>query len=156
MNKIEKLILRGAGFSILFMLLYFVIGTVAISAMGLEASLLGDINIGKFFLILLFGYTLAMANFVFEGRKIRLWIKRLCVYLISALAFFFIFVLGTPVGDGAAKIFVALVVFTVIYVISLLVACLIKRTVIEGKAKKRPTAKNEVEKKSEYKSRFGD
>lgn len=151
MSRIEKLILRGAGFTVLFMLIYFTLA--AIMGFGGEGM-----STGRFFLILLFGYILAMANFVFENAPIKIWLKRLCVYAISALAFFFIFVLGTAVGETGAKIFAAMVIFTAIYGIGLLVAILIGRTLVEYKpsGRKKSVKSEKKTDKKPYKPLYKD
>lgn len=153
MNKIEKLLLRGAGYGILFILIYFALAAM----MGFEGI---HITAGRFFLILLFAYILAMADFLFESvERMNLWLKRLCVYAISLLAFLFIFVLGEGMRKGAAAIFAALIIFTAVYAVLLGVILLIKATVKGGASKPTKKAKAKPEKKEEkkpYKSLYED
>jgi len=146
MSRIEKMLLRGAAFTVLFILIYFALAAI----MGIEGVTVGA---GRFFLILLFAYILAMADFVFEGiERMNIWLKRLCIYVISMLAFFFIFILGGNMKTTGGAIFAALIIFTAVYSVGLGTVLLVKRTVSKNT---KPKSSKEKSKKP-YKSLYGD
>ena len=151
MNKIEKLLLRGTGYCVLFILIYFALAAI-MSFDGIY------ITSGRFFLILLFAYILAMADFVFTGiERMNVWLKRLCIYAISLLAFLFIFVLGGNMQKSGAAIFASLTIFTAVYLIGLAVILLIKRTLLtDAKGASKNKKSNKKTDKKSYKSLYDE
>lgn len=149
MKKLERLLLRGSGFSVLFLIIYYSIAAM----MSFDDVTVGA---GRFFTVLLFGYLLAMADFVFSGLSINVWLKRLGIYAVSAAAFVFIFIVGGGLGTSAAKIFAAIIIFTAIYAIGLAVILLIRRTLrgAEAKSKKRNEPEKKKNEKNPYKSLY--
>ena len=153
MERLGKIILNGAGYTVLYLVIYYVLGGM-FGTSGGENEI--KVGIGRFFLTLLFGLVISMTNFLFKGTGLSPWLKRLLAYLVSALAFFFIIILGYNLVTNGAGMLVGMVLFTAFYFACVGVAYLVKRT-LYGEEEK-PASKKAVkeQKKSNYKPLYKD
>ncbi len=158
MRRIEKMLYSGAGYTILIMTFFYIFAIAA----ELEGT---SIGIGKFFLILAFGMIAAGAELVYELLSVKRIIRSVIHYAILLVAFCVIFIAGDFFNiTGPASVFVAITLFTVIYLVFVGIVCLIRRSVqradnaLEGKIKKRAnngkTMKKAERDKEEYTPRF--
>ncbi len=151
MERLGKIILHATGYTVLYLIIYYLLGGMFGTAGGTNEIKIG---IGRFFLTLLFGFVISMTNFVFAGSNLRPWLKRLLAYLVSALAFFFIIILGYNLGTNGAGMFVGMVLFTAFYFVIIGIAYLVKRTLF-GEEKK-PTKAGKETKKNSYQPLYKD
>jgi fatty acid desaturase len=71
---------------------------------------------GRFFLIMLFGFIISLAELVYEELKFKFIVRGLIHYAILLCFFFIVFVLsGNLVIKGAATVFAAVIIFTLLY-----------------------------------------
>lgn len=156
MEKLGKIILHGAGYTVLYLTIYYCLGGMIGASVGATDIKIGA---GKFFITLLFGYVIALTNFLFKSIKMKPWLSRLLAYGVSLLAFFTIIILVYKLNETPARVFVGLLLFTAFYFAILGISALVRRTLMaDGKnTKKGPNpAKNskKEEKKEAYKPRY--
>lgn len=152
MEKLGKLILHGAGYTMLYLTIYFCLGGMIGTSVGATDIKIG---IGKFFITLLFGYVIAITNFLFKSIKMKPWLSRLLAYAVSLLAFFCIIILGYRLNETPARVFVGLIVFTAFYFAIVGITALVRRTLLADDKKAKNTEKPvKNSKKETYKPRY--
>ena len=133
MERLGKLILHGTGYTVLYLVIYYCLGSIFGAGIGAESVSVGA---GRFFLTLLFGFSIAMTNFLFKSLTLKPWLSRICAYLVSTLAFFCIIILGYRLNETPAKVFVGILIFTVFYFVIIGISTLVRRTLFDGTSKK--------------------
>ena len=121
MRKFEKFLLRGAGYTLLILSLYFLVSIIA-------SPIDGRISGGKFFLILCFGLVIALTEFIYSLLTVKFWLKTLLHYSILLSTFILIFIplLGVK-SNGPASIAAWIVIFTVLYAVLTVAAHFIRK-----------------------------
>ena len=153
MERLGKIILNGAGYTVLYLAIYYALGGMFGTSGGTNEIKVG---IGRFFLTLLFGLVISMTNFLFGGSNLRPWLKRILAYLVSAVAFFFIIILGYDLMTNGAGMFIGIVLFTVFYFACVGVAYLVKRTLYGDEKKPTASKPQKQQKKSKYQPLYKD
>lgn len=149
MNKFEKFVERACGFTVLMLLLVYLLGAFS----GIEDN---GIELGSFALILLFGFIIAIANLVIGYNKIAMWL-RICVhYSVLLLAFCAVFIgSGRITNDTQGSYFAAVVTFTFLYALIAMITFLSKKLVKRtDKALARLTDKKSAEEKEEAPKKY--
>lgn len=109
MKKIENLLLRAAGYTVLILLMFYIFGL---------ASDFTDayINFQTFMLIFGFGVLISLAGLIFSVKKLILALRVLIHYVVLLVAFCVIFIsTGNISSAGGGAIFTAVIIFTVLY-----------------------------------------
>lgn len=148
MKRFENILLKGCGFAILILTLFYIF------------ALINDFNtatieFSTFALILAFGMIISLTTMLLGLKKLSLPLRILIHYASLMLAFCLVFMAsGNISADSPAKIFSAIIIFTFLYALLFGVVYFIKKAVntVDSKVNKR-TKKN-TEKKSEYKSLY--
>ena len=153
MERLGKIILHGTGYTVLYLSIYYALGGLFGTAGGTNEIKVG---IGRFFLTLLFGFVISMTNFVFSGSNLKPWLKRTLAYLVSAVAFFFIIILGYNLGANGAGMLVGMVLFTVFYFAIIGISHLVRRTIFDEEKKPTNTKTAKETKKSSYQPLYKD
>ena len=145
MKHIYKFILEACGLSVLITSIFFVFEGIA------SPEITPALPISRYFLILLFGFIIVGANFLFGIKNLHKLAALAIHYLTIFVAFLTVFV-GFA-GMTAKKFFIYAVIFTILYaIIFAVVVCVRKLTT---KADDRISSKAPTSKKStEYKPRY--
>ena len=149
MKKAERFLLHTCAYTVLFCALF--LGFMAISGFS-EASL----NIGKFFLILLFSFLISVAGVILGIKNWHLALRIAIHYTVLLAAFFVVFVIsGNIKAGGAGPIFSAIVVFSFLYLVVSLIVYFAKKSVraVDKKLEKRGV-KSSSNKSSSYTPRY--
>lgn len=124
MKKIEKFLYHSAAYTVIISALFFLFA---------KAFSLADtsMSFGRYFLILMFGVIISASEFIFTIDRIPLPVKYLVHFVCLFLTFFLVF-MNVKNADGASHfsatfVFSALAIFTVLYVIILLLSKLVKK-----------------------------
>ena len=153
MKKLENILLKASGFTILILMLFYMF---ALSGNLTPAT----IAFPTFLLIFFFGVIISVATMILGLKQLKLPIRLLIHYTTLLVAFCSIFIAsGNIQADSAAKIFSAVVIFTVLYALFFATVYLIKRTVnlIDKKIdEKQNKGAKSAAKKSGYKSIYSD
>ena len=111
MKKIEETILKACGFSVLILLLFF-----AFAASTNYSS--AFINFSTFAVIVGFGFLISLASLVLQIKKLNVIVRFLIHYTTLLIAFCAIFLSIGNIGSGSSsKVFVAIILFTIFYVV---------------------------------------
>jgi len=120
MRRFEKMLYRGAGYTILIMTFFYIFATLA----KLESTSMG---MGKFFLILAFGMIASFAELVYEIISMKKIFRCLFHYAVLLIAFGVIFITGDFFNiTGPSSVFVAITVFTLIYIVFIGIVYLVR------------------------------
>jgi len=138
MKLLEKFFYHACAYTVAISVLFFIFAAFT----DLESI---SISIGRYFLIVAFGFFISGAEFIFST-KLHTIIKYSIHFISLFIAFFFIFVgIGTASnGFSAPFVFSAVIIFTLIYFIIFLCVFLAKRVakrVSSTEAKKTEAAK---------------
>ena len=151
MRRIHKLFLVGCGYTILILLLFYAFA--AISAFVAPA-----ITFGQFLLILICGFVVSLAEFMYEELKVKKAYKGLIHYFVLLVAFCLIFIVSGKISaQRPATVFVAVVLYTFLYFIILAIVHFSRKAInkIDDKlASKKKVTQNQ--KKKGYKSLYSD
>lgn len=151
MKKIESILLRGCGLTILILTLFYAFasfGNLANQAIGFDI----------FALIFIFGQIISLTTEILFLPRLKFAIRLLIHYISLMVAFCAIFIAtGNIKADTPANIFSAVIVFTFLYAFFFGVVCLIKKLVIslDKQIDSRKTANDKNDKKP-YKSIYSD
>lgn len=124
MKKIENLLLKACGYTLLTTLLFYI------------AALLGEftkpaIDFPTFALIFVFGIIISAASMILYVKTMHTALKILIHYVILFIAFFVIFLLaGKLTLGGPSVVFAAIVIFTFLYALIFAAVYFIRRAVI--------------------------
>ncbi len=148
MRKFEKFFLRGAGYTLLILSLYYLF---AIIASPTNAFVSG----GRFLLILVFGFITALAEFIYSIFTVKFWLKALLHYAILLATFILIFIplLGIE-SNGPASVIAWVVIFSVLYALCCVAVHFIKKGInkVDDAIE---TKKRSATEQTEYTSMFG-
>ena len=123
MKKLENLLLRGCGYTILITVLFFL---VAILGEYTNAA----IDLATLSLILVFGIIISATDLVLGAERLKRVFRVMIHYSVLLLAFFFVFILaGKLRSGGASAVFAAIVIFTFLYAFIFAITYLIKRLI---------------------------
>ena len=123
MKKIENLLLRAAGYTVLILLLFYLFGL---------ASDFTDayISFPTFAIILSFGVIISFAGLIFNIKKLHMALRVLLHYIVLLIAFSIIFISnGNISSGGSGAIFVAVTVYTALYAVIFTISYLVTKTV---------------------------
>ena len=107
MKRVERFLLEACSLSVLIMGIFFI--CAKLSAPEITPAL----HFGRFFLILLFGFLIVAANFLFKVNRIHRFIAVLIHYAVILAAFMLIFV--ELDGITSTRVFIFIALFTVFY-----------------------------------------
>ena len=150
MKKLESVLLFGCAYSILICAVFYAFAAIS----GFTDA---EMSASRFFLIVLFGQVVSLANFVVRYAPWHVILKYAVHYLALFVSFFFVFIIGGKISvKGGAAIFSSLVVFTFFYIIFWLIAFVIKKAYssINKKAVSAGKSKKKITEKEQYVSRF--
>ena len=145
MKRIEKTLLRGSGYTILILTLFYAFAHIA----EFEKT---SIGIGRFFIILGFGMLISGAELMYELLTMQRWIKNSIHYFILLISFSIIFIFGDfYASKGLTAVFVSIIIFSVLYFLILGIVIGVKRTVsgvdkrLDKKIRSKSTARDSKE-----------
>lgn len=145
MKHIYKLLLEACGLSVLFTSISFIIETISFPEMT------PAIPVGRYFLVLLFSFSIIGANLLFGIKQLHKLVSLLIHYLIVFATFIIAFVGFT--GMTPSKFFIYTVMFTIFYAIVFAIVFGVKA--LTSKADGRIKEKSPASKmQSEYKPRY--
>ena len=151
MRRIHKMFLSGCGYAILILILFY-----AFAAMSGFAS--QSIAFGQFALILMFGFIISLAEFMYEELKVKKVLKCLIHYAVLLVAFYVIFILsGNIAANRSGAVFVAIIIYTALYFILYVIVRFTRRAInrADDQLDKMSAKKNSAaSKKSTYKSLY--
>ena len=123
MKRAERFLLHTCAYTVLVCALFLIF--MAISGFS-EASL----NIGRFFLILLFSFLISVAGIILGLKGWHPVLRVAIHYTVLLAAFFFVFVIsGNINASGGGAIFSAIIVFTFLYVVFSLIVYSVKKSI---------------------------
>ena len=146
MKHIYKLILEACGLSVLFTSISFIIETISFPEMT------PAIPVGRYFLLLLFSFSIICANLLFGIKQLHRLVSLLIHYLIVFVTFILAFV-GFE-GMTLSKFFIYTVMFTIFYAVVFAIVFGIKSFASKADARikaKAPAPKKQIEYKPRYK-----
>lgn len=145
MKLLEKFFYHACAYTVAISVLFFIFAAFT----DLESI---SISIGRYFLIVAFGFFISGAEFIFST-KLHTLIKYAIHFVSLFIAFFFIFIgIGTASnGFGAPFVFSAIIIFSIIYFIIFLCIFLAKRVAMRVSSAE---AKKAEVKKENYQPRF--
>ncbi len=109
MKKIEGILLRACGFTVLILLLFYLF---AVATSFVDPA----ISFPTFVLILTFGFVISFSALVFEIKVLKLPFRIIIHYAALLIAFCAVFVYsGNLSAGGDAAIFTAVAIFTALY-----------------------------------------
>ena len=109
MKRFERFCLRGCAYTVLLLFLFYVFAALTKTTGQFMPT-------GRFFLILLFGFIISGAEFVYEEINLKIFLKGLIHYSILLCCFFIVFVSsGNLVIKGVGTVFAAYFLFTALY-----------------------------------------
>ena len=150
MKKLEGILLRGCGLTILILALFYAFAT--------SGNLTNQgIYFDTFALILIFGQIISLTTEIFFLSRLHFALRMLIHYASLLIAFCAIFIAsGNIKADTAANIFSAVIIFTFLYVLFFGVVWLIKKVI--GSLDKRidQSKANSKNDKKPYKSIYSD
>ena len=145
MKKLENLLLRGCGYTILITVLFFL---VAVIGEYTNAA----IDFPTMALIFVFGIIISTADLVLGAERLKRVFRVMIHYCVLLLAFFFVFILaGKLRTGGASAIFASIVIFTFLYAFIFTLTYLIRLAVkrADGAIDKK-AARKQKRTKAEY------
>ena len=122
MKKIENLLLRACGYTIIIMAIFY-----AVAMIGKFTS--ASLTFGRFALLFTFGLIISAAGLLLTVNRIKLPLRILIHYAILLAAFCFVFILSGNLGTSSSVAFTAVVVFTFLYATVFAIAYSVKRAV---------------------------
>lgn len=146
MKRIERFILEACATSVLIASIFFVFAKIS------APEIVPALDIGRYFLILLFGFLIVGANLLFGIKKLNKFLALLLHFLISFTVFSIIFVNFD--GMNATRVFIHVVLFTIFYAVTFAIAIGIKKLSAKLDAdinKKVNTATKSTDYKTKYK-----
>ena len=123
MKKIQKMLLTGCGYTVLILALFYIFA-------GISKFTSQSIAPGQFALIALFGFIISLAEFAYDILSIKKIYKSILHYVVLLIAFCAIFIFaGNIKAQNPSVIFVAIVIYSVLYFAILAIASFAKKTV---------------------------
>lgn len=156
MKRLENFLLKACGFTVAILTLFYLFPALSRAANE-------SISFSTFALIFGFGMLISIATMIFEIKSINLVLRILIHYIALMVAFCTVFIsTGNISADTPAKIFTAVIIFTVFYAFFFGLTVGIKKLVrlIDDKADKHSNTKRKTNSKAEskkpYKSLYSD
>ena len=146
MNKVEKLILRACGYTVLLQFGFYIFSSIANTSSAYLPR-------RSFFLILIFGALISLSELLFEVLKFRWWLKVGIHYLSLLAIFLIVFVAPAKSALADAGIVVCIVCYTLIYTVIFGMIYLLRR-VIKSADFIRPEKANKNKTENSYTPRF--
>ena len=150
MNAFKQFLLKASAYTVVILSAFYIYGGIA----GITEH---GISWHKYLLILGYGLLISTAEIISGILVKHRVLANLINYAVLLSGFIIIFVLSTnTTGSVATKIFIAVALFTVIYVLIRLCIYLIKKAISKSSIVKKQPVKPETKKKSAYRSLYGD
>ena len=149
MKHIENFLKGACAYTVIILsLFYFMANAIGIKELS--------VSFGRYGLILLFGFIISAAGFLFKLDKIHRAFSLLAHYSVLLLAFCIIFITSGILAGGSSKIFVAIVIFTVFYTVISLSVYFAKKGIaaLDRKIDKKSPQKNKHKETTPYTSKF--
>lgn len=120
MKKIEKFLLTGTAFTVGVMLVFFLLS----KSFGVDAYL----GLFNFFICLLIGFAINSANLIFKILSLQIWFK-VPIHFAALLVFYipFLYVSIPDFMQRPAAVFIAIMIYTILYAIFTLAVFGIKK-----------------------------
>ena len=143
--KLEKLLLRSTALSVVITSVFFIFAKIG------TPNITPAIEIGKYFLILLFSLVIIGATILFSVKKLNKILALLIHYAVSLVAFLLIFV--SFEDSRPMRTMIMIVFFTVLYSATFVASIGIKKALqkLDGRTKSKSTVSAS---KGEYKPRY--
>lgn len=142
MKKIENLLLRAAGYTVLILLIFYIFGLLS----DFSAPY---IDFPTFLLILGFGVIISAVGLIFTVQKLHFSLRVLIHYAVLLTAFSLIFIsTGNISKSGSGAVFVAVAIFTVFYAAIFGICCAIIYAIRKADAKIDKKIKAELKKEA--------
>ena len=108
MKKIEKFLLQGTAFTVGVLLVFFLLA----KAFDVDAYL----KLANFFVCILIGYAINAANLIFKIKKLQIWFK-VPIHYAALMAFYipFLYISIPDFMQRPAAVFVAIMIYTILY-----------------------------------------
>ena len=150
MRKLEKLFLTGCGYAILILTLFYTFAAVTkFTATAIAPA--------QFFLILLFGFIIALAELMYNLLNLKKVFRCLIHYAVLLVAFCVIFVISGNIAAGkASSVFVAVIIFTMLYFAIWFTVHLVRKTISAADDKLDRRLPKRKEEKNTYKPLYKD
>ena len=151
MRRLHKLFLVGCGYTVLILTLFYIYAAVS-------KFVLPAIAPGQYILILVSGLTISLAEFMYEQLRLKKVLKCIIHYCVLLVAFCLIFIISGKISvQRPAAIFIAVVIYTLMYFIVLAIVHFARKGIgaLDDKLEAKDKAKKEKAKKG-YKSLYGD
>ena len=148
MRKIERLLLTACGYSIFILTMFYVFAVLTnFTSPAIIPS--------QFALILLFGFIIALAEFLYNILKLKQALRCFIHYGILLLAFCIIFIISGNIASKPSAVFVAVIIFTMLYFTTWGTVKLVRKTVTKADdyLDRKETSKSPI-RKNEYKSLY--
>ena len=150
MRKLEKLFLTGCGYAILILTLFYIFA----AATKLTATAIAP---AQFFLILLFGFIISLAELMYNLLNVRKIFRCLIHYAVLLVAFCAIFIISGNISAGkASSVFVAVILFTMLYFAIWFTVHLVRKTISKADDALDNRMHSKKEKKTKYKPLYND
>lgn len=151
MKHIRSILVGGCVFTTVITLLFSIVAFIINRAEGIYGTV--SLPVSQFLLILLFSFVIATANHVFFLRRLHTALRLLIHYSALLISFIFVFVVaGNLRITGADSVFIAIVVFTVLYAILMAIVLSFLRAI--GFLDKTLGYAHKVRDAEQYKRRF--
>ena len=122
MKKIEKFLLTSTAFTVGVLFVFFLLSM----AFGVEAYL----KFFNFFICLLIGFAITAANLIFKIPSLQIWFK-VPIHYVALMALYipFLYVAVPDFMERQSAVFVAVMIYTILYAILTVVVWGIKKLV---------------------------
>lgn len=152
MKKLEELLLRACGYTVLILTLFYLFAVVGDFV---EAA----IAFSTFALIFAFGIIISVAGLVFEIPTMRLIWKSLIHYGVLLISFTVIFIVaGKLSAGGIPTVFSAFIIFTFLYAVVFTIVYFARKALLAADVRLERTKEKRKQKpaKKEYKALYKD
>ncbi len=123
MKKLETLLLKACGYTIITTALFYIIALIG-------KFTTAAIDFPTFALIFLFGIVISASSLILGIQSMRIIFRILIHYAVLLVSFFFVFLFAGKLGNaGMPVIFSAIIVFTFLYALIFALTYFIKRAV---------------------------
>ncbi len=151
MKIFRNILTEGCVFTTVITLLFSLVAFIVNRAEGMFKEV--SIPVSRFFVILAFSFLIAVANRILSVRRLHVALRLLIHYAALLVSFIFVFVAaGNLKITGTASVFVAIVVFTVLYALMMAVVFSFLRAV--GHFDKSYGCAHKARNTEQYKRRF--
>ena len=152
MRRINRLFLTGCGYTVLILTMFY-----AFAAISKFTS--QSIAPKQFALILVFGFVISAAEFMYEELKIKKAYKCIIHYCVLLVAFCFIFIVsGNISSQRPATVFIAIVLYTFLYFVIWTIVHFVRKAInsADKKLDEKTKDNDNSSRKGAYKSLYGD